>query len=353
MKTKTNGTRDDDAATSRPASTAVLEVANLTVRYKVAEGYFTAVDNVSFSVAPGERVAIVGESGSGKTNTCLAVAGVLNHPNAVIEADAITFKGTSIAQRKRKRLPQRIPGLAMVFQDASTSLDPVWTVGSQLIDILRATQQISRKNAKAKAAEWLLKVGMADHERVMKSRPYELSGGMRQRVMVALALAGSPRLLIADEPTSALDATLSREIMQLLVALTTETGTGLVLVTHDIHLAQSYTERMLVMYGGRIVEDGAAGTLDATAAHPYTQALMRSVPTLESADLDVLPTIPISATGQHDPAGGCSFRPRCDKARDACAVPPQRTELGGGHSAACWLAAAERELALTAPAKGA
>ena len=240
----------------------MLEVANLTVRYKVAEGYFTAVDNVSFSVAPGERVAIVGESGSGKTNTCLAIAGVLTHPNAVIEADAITFQGTSIAQRKRKRLPQRIPGLAMVFQDASTSLDPVWTVGSQLVDILRATQKISRKNAKAKAAEWLLKVGMADPERVMKSRPYELSGGMRQRVMVALALSGNPRLLIADEPTSALDATLSVEIMQLLVALTTETGTGLILVTHDIHLGQAFTERMLVMYGGRIVEEGPSSTLD-------------------------------------------------------------------------------------------
>ena len=355
MRTKTEGTPrgDDAAATSTRASNAVLDVENLTVRYKVADGYFTAVDNVSFRVAAGEQVAIVGESGSGKTNTCLAIAGLLTHPNAVIGADAITFQGTSIAQRKRVRLPQRIPGLAMVFQDASTSLDPVWTVGSQLIDILRATQKISRKNAKAKAADWLRKVGMAEPERVMKSRPYELSGGMRQRVMVALALAGNPRLLIADEPTSALDATLSVEIMQLLVALTTETGTGLVLVTHDIHLGQAFTERMLVMYGGRIVEEGPSSTLDTTAVHPYTQALMRSVPTLESADLDVLPTIPISATGQHDPAGGCSFLPRCDQAHDACAIPPQRTELGDGYSAACWLVAAESELALTASAKGA
>jgi len=332
---------------------AVLEVANLTVRYKVPDGYFTAVDDVSFSVAPGERVAIVGESGSGKTNTCLAIAGLLTHQNAVIEADAITLQGTSIAQRKRKRLPQRVPGLAMVFQDASTSLDPVWTVGSQLIDILRATQRMSRRNAKAKAAEWLVKVGMADPARVMKSRPHELSGGMRQRVMVALALAGSPRLLIADEPTSALDATLSREIMRLLVELTTEAGTGLILITHDIHLGQAFTERMLVMYGGRIVEEGASGTLDTAAVHPYTQALMRSVPTLESADLDVLPTIPISATDQHDPAGGCSFLPRCDKAHDACVVPPPRTELGDGCGATCWLVATESELALTASAEGA
>ena len=355
MRTTTEGTHrgDDAAATSSRASNAVLDVENLTVRYKVAHGYFTAVDNVSFRVAPGERVAIVGESGSGKTNTCLAIAGVLTHPNAVIEADAVTFQGTSIAQRKRARLPHRIPGLAMVFQDASTSLDPVWTVGSQLIDILRATQKISRKNAKAKAAEWLLKVGMAEPGRVMKSRPYELSGGMRQRVMVALALAGNPRLLIADEPTSALDATLFVEIMQLLVALTTETGTGLILVTHDIHLGQAFTERMLVMYGGRIIEEGPSSTLDTTAVHPYTQALMRSVPTLESAGLDVLPTIPVAATGQHDPAGGCSFRPRCDQAHDACAVPPQRTGLADGNSASCWLVSTESELALTASAKGA
>jgi peptide/nickel transport system ATP-binding protein len=355
MRAKTESTHpvDDAAVTSTPASSAVLDVENLTVRYKVADGYFTAVDNVSFKVAPGERIAIVGESGSGKTNTCLAIAGFLTQPNAVIEADAIAFQGTSIVQRKRKRLPHRIPGLAMVFQDANTSLDPVWTVGSQLIDILRATQKISRKDAKAKAAEWLLKVGMADPERVMNSRPYELSGGMRQRVMVALALAGGPRLLIADEPTSALDATLSRDIMQLLLALTTETGTGLILVTHDIHLGQAFTDRMLVMYGGRIVEEGASSTLDTTAVHPYTQALMRSVPTLESADLDVLPTIPISAAGQHDPAGGCSFLPRCDQAHDACTVQPPRVQLGGGCSAACWLVAADTELALTASAKGA
>jgi oligopeptide/dipeptide ABC transporter ATP-binding protein len=176
---------------------------------------------------------------------------------------------------------------------------------------------------------------------------------LRLRALLAVSLAGSPRLLIADEPTSALDATLSREIMRLLVALTTEAGTGLILITHDIHLGQAFTERMLVMYGGRIVEEGASGTLDTAAVHPYTQALMRSVPTLESADLDVLPTIPISATGQHDPAGGCSFFPRCDKAHDACAVPPPRTELGDGGGAACWLVATKSELALTASAKGA
>ena len=325
----------------------VLDVRGLTVRFKVDGGFFTAVDEVSFTVRPGERVAIVGESGSGKTNTCLAISGFLTHPHAVIAADEVVFDGRSIANLPRKRLPRRVPGLAMVFQDASTSLDPVWTVGSQLTDVIRSTQEVSKAAARKQAEDWLLKVGMVDPERVMKSRPYELSGGMSQRVMVALALAGRPKLLIADEPTSALDATLSREIMQLLVALTTELGTGLVLVTHDIHLCQAFTDRMLVMYGGRIVEVGDSQTLDTTASHPYTQALMRSVPTLESADLDLLPTIPMSATGQMDPDGGCSFRPRCARAHDACGAPPDRIELGGGRSAACWLLSTESELAAT------
>lgn len=354
MLTDTDKTvREDANARERgPAKDLVLDVKNLTVRYRVAGGYFTAVDRVSFTVKPGERVAIVGESGSGKTNTCLAISGFITHPQAVVEVDEVMFDGKSIANRPRKRLPQRIPGLAMVFQDASTSLDPVWTIGSQLTDVIRSTQKVGKAAAKAQAEDWLRKVGMVDPERVMKSRPYELSGGMSQRVMVALALAGRPKLLIADEPTSALDATLSREIMQLLVALTTEMGTGLVLITHDIHLCQAFTDRMLVMYGGRVVEVGSSQTLDVTATHPYTQALMRSVPTLESADLDFLPTIPISTGGQVDLDGGCSFRPRCSKAHAACATPPRRTDLGGGRSAACWLVSTEAELAATA-SKGA
>jgi oligopeptide/dipeptide ABC transporter ATP-binding protein len=351
MLTEIEGAIRDEATADDTVTQAVLEVKDLSVRYKVPTGWFTAVDGVSFSVGPGERVAIVGESGSGKTNTCLAIAGFLTHPNAELTSTSIDFLGESIVRKKRKRLPERIPGLAMVFQDASTSLDPVWTVGSQITDILRSTQKITRKQAKEQAVEWLRRVGMTDPERVMKSRPYELSGGMRQRVMVALALCGRPRLLIADEPTSALDATLSKEIMQLLVALTTETGTGLILVTHDIHLCQAFTDRMLVMYGGRIVEVGDSKTLDTKAVHPYTQALMRSVPTLESADLDVLPTIPISSSGQLDPDGGCNFRPRCDRAHALCSAKPAQTDLGGGRVAACWHVDSSETLTLAAPAR--
>jgi peptide/nickel transport system ATP-binding protein len=331
------------AETPPVAATAahLLDVRNLTVRYRVAGGVVTAVGNVSFTVGRGERVGLVGESGSGKTGTCLAVAGFLAS-NAEVSSERLMFGDVDLGGRRAARIPKRVPGLAMVFQDAGTSLDPVWTIGSQLRSVIRATQKTSRKQATALATDWLRKVGLTDTERVMRSRPYELSGGMAQRAMIAIALSGTPELLIADEPTSALDASLARDVMKLLVDLTDELGSGLVLVSHDIHLCQEFVDRMLVMYGGHVVESGYAATLDADAAHPYTQALLRSVPTLDSAGLDELPTIPLSMTGQGDPQGGCAFRPRCEYAHDACSVTPPLIELPArdpaGASAACWLA---------------
>jgi peptide/nickel transport system ATP-binding protein len=327
----------------RPESAPLLDVRGLTVRYATRGSVLTAVDDVSFTVGHGERVALVGESGSGKTGTCLAIAGFLTHSNATVTAEHIAFDGVDVTARKSGRIPTRVAGMAMVFQDASTSLDPVWTIGSQLCNVIRATQGVSRRQARALAGEWLRKVGLTDTERVMSSRPYELSGGMRQRAMIAVALSGTPRLLIADEPTSALDASLSREAMNLLVDLTAEFGTGLLLVSHDILLCREFADRMLVMYGGRIVEEGGSGELAEQAKHPYTEALLRSVPTLESADLDELPTIAMSASGQHDPAGGCNFRPRCHHAYQACGRAPRLVALGAHRSAACWLVDAEDE----------
>jgi oligopeptide/dipeptide ABC transporter ATP-binding protein len=267
----------------------------------------------------------------------------LTQSNATVTAERIVFDGVDVTGRKSSRIPTRLSGLAMVFQDAGTSLDPVWTVGSQLRNVIRATQGVSRKQAKALAREWLQKVGLTDTDRVLSSRPYELSGGMRQRAMIAVALSGTPRLLIADEPTSALDASLSRDAMELLVDLTAEFGTGLLLVSHDIHLCQEFADRMLVMYGGRIVEHGRSSELEYQAKHPYTKALLRSVPTLDSADLDALPTIAMSASGQTDPAGGCNFRPRCDQAHQACRQAPHLISRGAHESTACWLVAAEED----------
>jgi oligopeptide/dipeptide ABC transporter ATP-binding protein len=289
-------------------------------------------------------VALVGESGSGKTGTCLAVAGFLTQPNVELSATRINFDGMDLTRRTSSRLPKRVPGLAMIFQDATTSLDPVWTIGSQLREVIRATQGLNRKQVAARAVEWLHKVGLTDTERVLSSRPYELSGGMRQRAMIALALSGTPKLLIADEPTSALDASLSREAMELLVELTAEFDTGLLMVSHDIRLCQEFADRMLVMYGGKIVEEGGVAFLEREPSHPYTQALLRCVPSLESATLGELPTIPITSSGQVDPEGGCGFRPRCEFAHQACLQPPPRVALSAGRSTACWLAAVEESV---------
>jgi ABC-type dipeptide/oligopeptide/nickel transport system ATPase component len=184
----------------------------------------------------------------------------------------------------------------MMFQDAMTSLDPVWTIGSQMHSVLKANDHLSRKASKEKARNWLNRVGLRDTERVLKARPYELSGGMRQRAMLALALAGNPKLLIADEPTSALDASLSREAMDLLVELAEDFGTALLIISHDISLSQEYAERTVVMFEGKIVEQGISSSLAQTATHPYTVGLLQCIPTLESADLEELPTLASVAT---------------------------------------------------------
>ncbi|HLS78665.1 MAG TPA: ABC transporter ATP-binding protein, partial [Nocardia sp.] len=235
-----------------PDTPPLLTVRDLTIRYHTPRGLFTAVDSFSLTMQPGTKVAVVGESGSGKTNACMAVAGFLA-PDALVDAGALSFDGQDLLARKRSAVPHRIEGVAVVFQDAMTSLDPVWTIGQQLTAVIRNTERAaggkkpSRAAARAAAAEWLTKVGLTDTDRVMAARPYELSGGMRQRVMIAIALSGSPRLLIADEPTSALDATLSRELMQLMVALSEDVGAGLLMVSHDIALCQEFTDWTVVM----------------------------------------------------------------------------------------------------------
>jgi peptide/nickel transport system ATP-binding protein len=268
----------------------VLDVAGLTIQYPTEAGLFTAVDGFGLTLHEGQRIAIVGESGSGKTNSCMAIAGFLS-PEAIVTADRMDFRGQDLLARKSSPLPRRSEGLAVVFQDAMNSLDPVWTVGSQLGAVIRTTGNVRRKQARELAAEWLRKVGLTDTERVLRARPYELSGGMRQRVMIALALAGEPKLLLADEPTSALDATLSRELMMLIVSLADELGTSVLLVSHDIQLCQEFTDRTIVMRGGKIVEERESRLLAQQAEHPYTRELLTCIPTLDTVLLDELPTM--------------------------------------------------------------
>lgn len=267
----------------------LLEVRDLTVRYGGQAGT-TAVQKVSFTVAAGERVAVVGESGSGKSTLGLALAGLLR--DGTISATALEFDGRQLDRSSGHHwLPERTPGMSMVFQDAMTSLDPVWSIGSQLVSVIRATGGTSRRQARVQAREWLGRVGLTDAERVMRARPYELSGGMRQRVMIALALCGRPRLLIADEPTSALDAALARATMELLLDLSEREGTAVVIISHDIDLCLNYADRLFVMYRGEIVEQIASAQAATSCRHPYSIGLIRCVPTLESVDVEHLPTL--------------------------------------------------------------
>jgi ABC-type dipeptide/oligopeptide/nickel transport system ATPase component len=220
----------------------------------------------------------------------MAVAGFLGG-SARVSAELLTFDGTPLERTAGAGVPRRTPGMAVVFQDAMTSLDPVWSVGSQLTTVIRSASRCSRREATDRAREWLLRVGLTDTRRVLRSRPYELSGGMRQRAMLALALSSAPKLLIADEPTSALDASLSRTVMELLRELATETGTSLLIVSHDIRLCQEFSDGMVVMYQGDIVDSGSSAGLERTATHPYTRGLLRCVPDLDARHARRLPTL--------------------------------------------------------------
>ncbi|WP_181780226.1 ABC transporter ATP-binding protein [Pseudonocardia pini] len=278
-------------ATTGPAVDSLLAVEGLTVTYgDGGPDDVTALSDVDLRVAPGERVAVVGESGSGKSTLGLAIAGFLG-ADVAVTSSRLSFADTDLRTRPVTRIPAHTPGLSMMFQDAMTSLDPVWTVGSQLRDAVRATGRSSRREIRDRTEEWLHRVGLTDTARVLDARPYELSGGMRQRVMLAVALAARPRLLIADEPTSALDASLSRDVMDLLASLTAEDGTALIMITHDLHLAAEYVHRVVVMLHGRVVDDVPAATLAESATDPYTRGLLACVPTLDSADLHRLPTL--------------------------------------------------------------
>jgi peptide/nickel transport system ATP-binding protein/oligopeptide transport system ATP-binding protein len=276
----------------------LLEVSNLTTAFQTSRGEITAVEDVSFSLNEGEILGIVGESGSGKSVTALTIMGLLPQPPARVAAGEVRF-GSDVLTRLSDTRMQRIrgPGIAMVFQEPMTSLNPVFTIGEQVMETLRAHERLSQKAVYARALEMLEKVGIPSAARRMGDYPHQLSGGQRQRVMLAIALACRPRLLIADEPTSALDASLARASMDLLTELTADTGASLIIVSHDIHLCLAYSNRLLVMYRGELVEQVASSVAQEHATHPYTIGLLRCVPTLESVGAPALPTLPDVMSG--------------------------------------------------------
>ena len=324
--------------------TPLLEVDDLHVEFRTRSGTVHAVNGVSYSLAAGETLAILGESGSGKSVSAQAIMGILETPPAVVTGGGIWFQGRNVlempAEDQRKI---RGPGISMIFQDALSSLNPVYSVGYQIGEMFRAHRGMGRKEARRRAVELMDRVRIPAAARRVDDYPHQFSGGMRQRVMIAMAIALDPRILIADEPTTALDVTVQAQVMDLLKDLQRDTGMGLVLITHDLGVVNEVADNVAVMYAGRIVERGTVDDVFGNPAHPYTDGLMSSVPQVEAKGGRLLPIVGQPPNLAAIPSG-CPFHPRCSRRRlgaDAapgreCAtdVPPLRLVVPG-REAAC------------------
>jgi peptide/nickel transport system ATP-binding protein len=302
----------------------LLEVSDLKVSFATEDGTVRAVDGVSFRVAPGEVVAIVGESGSGKSVTAMTLMGLTRGPNARFEGEA-TFDGTELVKASNQQLQQiRGAGIAMVFQDPMSSLDPVYRVGDQIVEQIRVhDHEISKAQAMDRAVELMERVGIPRAGERLRSYPHEFSGGMRQRVMIAMALSCDPRLLIADEPTTALDVTIQAQILDEIRQLRDQTHAGVILVTHDLGVVADIADRVIVMYGGRVVEQGTLDDIFYDPQHPYTWGLLGSITRIDADRSLRLPAIPGQPPSLLSPPTGCHFRPRCPHAFDRCTEVPE------------------------------
>ncbi|MEQ3549578.1 ABC transporter ATP-binding protein [Pseudonocardia nematodicida] len=326
-------------------SGTLLQVEDLRVEFPTPSGAVEVVAGVSFDVRPGETVAVVGESGSGKSVTSLAVLGLLG-PGRVASG-TITLRGEELTGAGRDRLRTlRGAEIAMIFQNPMSALDPLFSVGDQVVEAIRVHRPTTRAQARARAVELLREVGLPDPERRMRSYPHELSGGQQQRVGVAMALACDPGLLIADEPTTALDVTVEAQILALMRRLQAEHGAALLLITHDMSVVARMADRVVVMYAGQVVERGRTDRVLAAPAHPYTRALITSVPTVDTGRDVPLPAIPGRVPNPSEIPAGCRFHPRCPEAVPRCRTeqPPVVGTPDGGESR-CWLSDPAAELA--------
>lgn len=316
----------------------LLEVKDLTTVFTGDYGKNISVDHVSFHVDQGEVVCIVGESGCGKSVTSLSIMGLLGRGGAVIDG-SVLFDGKDLLTMKEKELDQiRGDELTMIFQDPLTSLNPVFTVGSQLTESIRIHMHLSKEQARKRAIDLLTKVGMPDAEHVIRKYPHTLSGGMRQRVMIAMALSCNPKLLIADEPTTALDVTIQAQIMKLLKELQQGNHMSMILITHDIGLVANTADRVLVMYAGQIIEEATAEEIFTHPKHPYTKALLNTVPTIRDDEDRQLQAIPGMVPESYDDIRGCRFAERCPYRREECSKPQENCDFGDGHRARCIVA---------------
>ncbi|WP_408896785.1 ABC transporter ATP-binding protein [Nocardioides sp. R1-1] len=314
-------------------SGALLSVDRLDVFFGMHGTQVQALHGVSFDVAPGEVVGLVGESGSGKTVTSLALMGLLDPRTARVQGEAHLNGEPLWDDRGRLRPHAEVP-MAMVFQEPMTALDPVFRIGHQLVETLRRRQGLTRRQAAERAAELLDQVGIPDPRARLRAYPHELSGGMRQRVVIALALACSPRLLIADEPTTAVDATIQAQLLELISGLARDEGMGVVFVTHDLGVVAQMCHRMITMYAGRVIESGAVGDVLARPLHPYTSGLLAARPGPRHRG-GRLPTIPGSVPGPGRAAEGCVFADRCAHAGPVCAGTPELRPVAGGRKVRC------------------
>ncbi len=318
--------------------TPLLQVTNASVGFQTPQGLVQALSEVSLDVERGQTMAVVGESGSGKSVLARAILRILPGKARISPETRILFNGVDLATLAPKAL-QQVQGraIAMVFQDPMSSLNPFRTIGSQLVEGMRLHLGLDKRTAEKRGVELLDKVGISSPARRLNQYPHELSGGMRQRVVIAMAISCEPELLIADEPTTALDVTVQAEVLQLLGRLQREQGMAMILITHDMGVAAHYSERMTVMYAGQVVEQGATSQLLQAPVMPYTRALLSSIPRMSDAAHQALQTIPGRPPGPRDQLAGCRFQPRCTNAMSSCAqAVPKLVALAGARSYRCW-----------------
>ena len=317
----------------------LLEVKDLHTEFRTGAGTVRAVDGISYTVEPGETVAIVGESGSGKSVSALSILRLIPDPPGRITHGEIRFAGRDIMQLSDAEMREVRGGdIGMVFQEPMTSLNPVLTIGRQITETLEQHRGMDRTASHKRAVELLGLVGISDAERRLRQYPHQLSGGMRQRIMIAMALACDPKLIIADEPTTALDVTIQAQILELMKDLTRRLNVALIIITHNLGVVARYANRVNVMYAGRLVESGPAADVYHNPRHPYTMALLRSVPRLDRPRQERLDPVEGQPPDLTRLDGGCAFRPRCRFAVDACAQtqPPLEPVDIPGHLAACF-----------------
>lgn len=316
----------------------ILDIQGLRTHFFTDRGEIPAVDGIDLHIGKGEVLGVVGESGCGKSVTSLSILKLIPQPPGKIVGGSIRFKGEDLVPYSESRMRSiRGGAISMIFQEPMTSLNPVFTIGQQMIETIRLHRKVGRKAARARAIDMLKRVGIPRAEAIVDEYPHQLSGGMRQRVMIAMAISCDPELLIADEPTTALDVTIQAQILDLIRRLNEEMGTAVMMITHDLGVVAEMCDRVVVMYAGKVVEEGGTRTIFHDPQHPYTKGLILSVPRMDDAR-ERLYSIPGNVPILSKEMVGCRFAPRCEQAMDRCfAELPELEEREPGHQCRCWL----------------